>query len=174
MMRILGVCLVLVLALNGAAAAQQPAQPVPQSELSALRQSLDEIVGLLRALVEQANRRDSASLMLSRIEMAERRLQPIEADLRQLRERRVAEEAERAKLDEVFGSIAQMEKMDRTGGSAAAFEAERQRVRASTTEQEGKIAQLDQQIVNLETELSTRRRAIELMDAQLDRLLSGG
>jgi predicted nucleic acid-binding Zn-ribbon protein len=137
------------------------------SEPTALQQSLDQIVVLLRQLVDQSARRDRAALLLSRIELAERRLAPVEKELQTLRQERLAEEREQVALQSSFQSIDDMEKMDVTGSATEAFEAERQRVSDAIAQKELAIVSIDQQISALETAIAEQRWEIEAMDEAL-------
>ncbi len=141
-------------------------------EVTALRRSLDQIVVLLRQLVDQSSRRDTAALLMSRIEMAERRMVPAEAELRALRERRLAASKDQLGLQASFRSIDDMQKLDVTGSARDAFDAERQRVSVNAAQKESELAEIDRQIAAVEADLGVRRRAIAGMDEQLDRLLN--
>lgn len=154
----------LVLALRSPIFAQQPQPTSDGSELTALRQSLDQVVVLLRELVDQSARRDAASLLLGRIELAERRLAPVEQQLRTLRQQRLAEGNEQLALQSSFQSIDDMEKLDVTGSAKEAFEAERQRVSATLAQKDLAIVEIDRQISALEAAIAERRWAIASLD----------
>jgi hypothetical protein len=163
----------LVLAVPAPVAARQvPAQPATTPDQVALRQALEQVVVLLRQLVDQSSRRDSMTILLSRIELAERRLAPIEADLRALRQRRLTEETEQAQLQASFKSIDNMQKMDVTGGAREMFDAERLRTTASVEQKAAVIAEIDQQIWALTADIAERQRAIATMEAQFASLLA--
>lgn len=164
----------LTLALNVPVYAQQSEEQVDDSELAALRHSLDQIVVLLRELVEQSSHRDSASLLLSRLEMAEQRLAPIEQTARTLRQRMLTEENELLQLEQTFASIGEMEKADTEGMATEAFEAERSRVSASMAEKGVLIADIGQQLAALEADIANRHEAIDGLEEQLDLLQSEG
>ncbi|MEZ5316638.1 MAG: hypothetical protein R2752_04495 [Vicinamibacterales bacterium] len=156
--------------------AQQASSAPPEvsAELSAMRRSLDQIVQLLQQLVQQTARRDTASLLMGRIEMAERRLAPQMDQMRQLRADRQAQEGEREKYQGMSASVDAMERADRSGMNVDAFAAERRRVSAGIAAAEARIAGIDGQIAELERDIAARRQAIDTMDAQLSQLLSGG
>lgn len=164
----------LTLALSVPVSAQQSGELADDSELAALRESLDQIVVLLRELVEQSSQRDSASLLLRRLEIVEQRLAPIEQTARTLRQRMAKEENELALLEQTFASISEMERADTEGTAADAFEAERSRVNASMAEKGVLIAEIARQLASLDEDIATRREAIDDLDTQLDLLLSKG
>lgn len=144
-----------------------------QTELVALRQSVDRIAVLLEQLVQQVARRDTAELLMSRIEMAERRVEPFVAELNRLRSVREAQTAQRSTHQQALGSIDSMEQTDRSFSNAAIFQAERQRVGGLIAQADSDLAMTDGQIARLETEIATRRQAIDAMDAQLVELMGG-
>src|SRR5262245_35059770 len=77
-----------------------------------LKRSLDQIVVLLRQLLEQSAQRETATLLLSRIDLAERRVTPLEAELRVLRQKRVTQANEQVGLKGAFQSIDNMQRFD--------------------------------------------------------------
>jgi chromosome segregation ATPase len=151
----------------------QAAPADPAGDLKAIRQSLDQIVIVLRQLVQQNAQRDTVAALTERITASERRLAPLEQELRTLQQRHSEEQTALANLQQGFGSIYEMAKMDTTGSAAAAIEAEKTRMTNSIAQKTAVVAQLAQAMAAVETDLAQRRETITRMDAQLDRLLTG-
>jgi hypothetical protein len=145
-----------------------------QSELLALRQSVERIASLLEQLVQHAARRDTAQLLVSRIEIAERRVGPFLAELDRLRAVRESRQAQRLTHQQALASVDAMEQTDRSGSNVAAFQAERQRIAGLIAGTDAELFAADGQIARLEAEIATRRQAIDAMDAELARLAGGG
>jgi hypothetical protein len=144
----------------------------PPSDTTALKQSLDQIVSLLHQLLQESSRRDTAAVLMGRIDLAERRLVPKEQELRTLHDRKAA--ADKEALDALNGmnSLKEMQKQDTTGSAAQAFDQERVRLSGMAAAAQAKAADLAQQAAFLEGEIATRRQAIDGMEAQLDALLT--
>lgn len=165
-------CLLLPAGSAWAQASQPPREPDARAEQAALKQSLDQIVILLSQLVQGSERRDTASVLISRIDLAERRLAPKELELRTLRERKTAAEHDVVQTQQGFGSLKEMEKADTTGSAAQAFEQERARLSATVAAKQAEAAEIAQQVALLEQDITTRRQAIDGMEAQLDALFT--
>jgi predicted nucleic acid-binding Zn-ribbon protein len=165
-------CLLLSSAPVWAQAGQPPREPDARAEQAALKQTLDQIVALLSQLVQGSTRRDIASVLISRIDLSERRLAPKEQELRTLRDRKTAADNDVVQTQKGFGSLKEMEKADTTGSAAQAFEQERARLAAAVAAKQAEAAELGQQIALLEQDIAARRQAIDGMEAQLDALLT--
>ena len=153
-------------------AAAQTADAGSVRELAAIRSSLDQIVVILRELVQQNGKRDRVAALTQRIQSATRRLAPSEDELRGLRDRRLKEEAELTGLRGSLDALAEMAKQDVTGSAAQAFDNERQRLNASIAQKTASIAQLANEQAVLEADVSSKRASVEELERALDRELT--
>ncbi len=152
------------------------AQDAPTSdvrgELRAIRQSLDQLVTVLRELQQREARLDAHALLRERIVMAEKRVAPLEQELRALRQRKQEAEAASGALERSLLGLREMEKADPSGSAAAAFEAERARLTNEAQRKNTAVTEVAQQLALLDRDLAERRQVLDDLSAQLERLLT--
>jgi predicted nucleic acid-binding Zn-ribbon protein len=163
--------LTIAFAISSAPAAAQTTDAAAR-ELAAIRTTLDQLVVILKELVQQSAKRDRVAALTQRIQSAQRRLQPAEDELRALRERRQKEDTEMTGLRGSLDALAEMAKQDVTGSAAAAFENERNRINTAMAQKNGSSQQTANELAALEADVAARRAALDELERALDRELA--
>jgi chromosome segregation ATPase len=163
--------LIVVFAMSSPPAAAQTTDAAAR-ELAAIRSTLDQLVVILKELVQQNTKRDRVAALTQRIQSAQRRLAPGEEELRAVRDRRQKEEAELTQMRASLDSLAEMAKQDTTGSASAAIESERQRLNAAIAQKTAQIGQIAGEQATLEADVGQRRASLEELERALDRELT--
>jgi hypothetical protein len=164
-------CFAVVLAIPASPAAAQTSDAAAR-ELAAIRSTLDQLVVILKELVQQNAKRDRVAALTQRIQSAQRRLAPGEEELRAVRDRRQKEEAELTQMRASLDSLAEMAKQDTTGSASAAIESERQRLNAAIAQKTAQIGQTAGEQATVEADVAQRRASLEELERALDRELT--
>ena len=156
--------------LTGSASAQG-LDSAGRADLNGIRQSLDQLVVVVRELVQQNARRDRVAALTLRIDSLTRRLAPREDELRVLREKRQREETEGNQLRGSLETLAEMAKQDTTGSAAQAIDTERGRLNAAIDQKAALLPQLANEIARLEASVAKTRSTLDELERALDREL---
>ncbi|MEZ5288464.1 MAG: hypothetical protein R2712_27380 [Vicinamibacterales bacterium] len=166
----------LVAALPGLAVAQDRA-PAPD-ELSAMRQdmqavrrSVEDLVTVMKQFLAESGRRERASVLLRRIEVAEQQAANLGAELRAAR----TELAEHERLvDQSRGRVQSARSMagfDRGGANAPLLQQEETNALGAQADAENAAALIRQRIADLERDLDAKRVQVRAFEAQLEKEL---
>ncbi len=145
-----------------------------KSELSSIRQSLDQVVVVLKELLAQNTRRDLNTVLSQRLETAERRLTAAENELKDGRARKTAEELELVRLRGGLEGFLEMAKADTTGSAAGPIETEKQRMAQAIDLKAAQVSQVTQDVIALEASVAARRQAVNDLEQALNRQLGVG
>jgi hypothetical protein len=140
-----------------------------QREMVAVKNAVNELVGLFRQFMNDAQRREITSLTIRRIDLAERQAAAIEDQLRTLRTQLETQERAVATARGQAESNRQFAALDKEGKAAQLLAQEAARV--AQEEQRAQIAvdSLTQRIQQLEAELAAKKAQIRDLEAQLDK-----
>lgn len=147
------------------------AQNAEAVELAGIRQSLNQILGLLQEYLQQTQKRDSASMLSDRLTAGERRLTSLEQDLKDFMAQRQKAETRITELRNQMSSTEQMAKMDRTGQVMAQVQPTLAKNLEEIDQLNLQVSQLSQRITGLESEVTERRASIQTIEQALDRQL---
>jgi hypothetical protein len=141
-----------------------------QREMVAVKNAVNELVGLFRQFMNDAQKRELTSLTIRRIDLAERQAAAIEDQLRSLRTQLETQERAVATARGQAESNRQFAALDKEGKAAQLLAQEAARV--AQEEQRAQIAvdSLTQRIQQLETELAAKKGQIRDLEAQLDKM----
>jgi hypothetical protein len=169
----LGVVLVLVtVAGAGDARAQAPA-PTEMSalrqDMQAVRKSVDELVVVMRQFLAESSRRDRITVLLRRIEVAEKQADSLAAELRLARTELLSLERNGQQARDRAQSARSMAGLDRTGAGAPLLQQDHDRalMDEQTAQQAASVVQ--GRINDLENELAARRTQIRTFEQQLEK-----
>ena len=154
--------------------AQNPPAPVKPTdtavleELTALRKSVDQLVEVLKLYAQQSADRDSALLLSQMIDMDERRLTQMQQRLDGLHQSRAAIDREMASMTVSVEAYTRMAAGDPTGKAQAMMEQEKVKTAEQLEQKANAKLQLDNQISQLEGEISSTRQTVQQMRYRLD------
>ncbi|MEO6222329.1 MAG: hypothetical protein ABIP90_03700 [Vicinamibacterales bacterium] len=154
--------------------AQSPPAPVQTTEtavvgeLKALRKSVDQLIDVMKLYAQQSADRDASLLLSQLIDMDERRITQMQQRLDGLFQSRAALDKEMAQLRGSVDTYTQMAAGDPTGKAQAMMLQEKARVAEQVEEKTNARLQLDNQISQLESEISSRKQTVLEMRQRLD------
>jgi chromosome segregation ATPase len=136
-----------------------------QQELAGMRHSLDEIALLLAATLDQ----QQVAVLMTRMELKQRRMAPLEQLLQRTRDDRDGLRQERERMADMREII-----REEAGDSAAEAEGVRldlERVRREMERMDDRLASLDQRIIELEDDLASNQDDIAILEEMVDERL---
>ncbi len=138
------------------------------AELKSLRQSVDQLIDVMKLYAQQSADRDSALLLSQLIDMDERRITQLQQRLDGLLESRAALDREVAQMRGSVDTYMQMAAGDPTGKAQAMMVQEKARVAGQVEEKAIARLQLDNQISQLEGEIFSKKQTVQEMRQRLD------
>lgn len=154
--------------------AQNPPAPVQTTEkavlveLTALRKSVDQLIDVMKLYAQQSADRDSALLLSQLIDMDERRITQMQQRLDALIQRRTAIDTEMAQMSSSTETYMRMAAGDPTGKAQLMMAEEKARTAVQVEQKAAEKLQLDNQIFQLEGEISSKKQTVQEMRQRLD------
>jgi chromosome segregation ATPase len=154
--------------------AQNPPAPVQTTEtavvaeLTALRKSVDQLVDVMKLYAQQSADRDTALILSQLIDMDERRIAQMQQRLDGLLQSRAAIDTEMAQMSGSVETYTRMAAGDPTGKAQAMMAQEKARTAEQLEQKANAKLQLDNQISQLEGEISSRKQTVQEMRQRLD------
>jgi hypothetical protein len=141
-----------------------------QREMVAVKNAVNELVALFRQFMDESGRRERSSLIIRRIDLAERQAAAIEDQLRAQRSQLDTNERAIAQARGQAESLRQFAALDKDGKNAQMLANEQ--ARAAQEEQKAQIAvdSISARIQQLEAELAVKRAQIRDLEVQLDKI----
>lgn len=154
-----------------AQAARDDAAAALQKEVAQLNRSMEQIVALLRENIETQR----LEILLKRVELSRLDLAPLQNELRSLRSEQGALQGEhdqiRSRLDEIEEQIAvQQEEVPQPPVSEDLLNARRE-YEARLKFLKSRLQDIEARILELDNDLSSRRRQIESLEGMVDERL---
>lgn len=155
--------------------AQAPAAPADMAALRdqmvSMNRSMDKLVTLFAEFKADQTRTNRGTLLLRRIELAQRAVGSVTAELDAARAELRTQKDLIARSQGQIESIRLMSLQDRTGSATAAFDAERASATQAGEQAQQAAAQAEGRVSVLEQDVAARRAAIAGLEAMLDREL---
>lgn len=158
---------------TGFAAVEPPVSVAPAAasplelEVATLNRSIQELVRLLREVLG----RQHTDLLFKRIELGLQKMGPLENERRELLARRNADEEEFKRLQIALAARQAVEPQDPNQPENQDETAQRLMFEANVRRLKGRVAEADQRIAELDSELLRERRIIEQWEAVIDQRL---
>jgi predicted nucleic acid-binding Zn-ribbon protein len=157
--------------LTATASAQTPTDTAIRADLAGIRTALEQMVPMLKELVNQNTKQTRINALTQRLDVAMKRLQMREDELRQARDRKAKEETDLTNLKGSLDALAEMAKQDTTGSAREAIDNERARLQAGISQKTPIVQQLTSEVAALEADVAAKRQAVDEIERTLDREL---
>ena len=171
--RLLAAAFVILTASGALAAPQTAASPGEVSglrqDMQAMRRSVDELVTILRQFIADSGRRERASLLVRRIEVAERQLAALTTEWRAAQAELSASDRAVAQAQGRAQSAAGMATLDRGGTAAPLLQQEHQSAMRDEADAQTAAAATRQRLAELEADIAGKRTQIRNLEAALER-----
>ncbi|HEY4564315.1 MAG TPA: hypothetical protein VIJ36_15120 [Thermoanaerobaculia bacterium] len=154
------------------AAQAQPAAPASTStletEVASLDRSLQDLVALLRELAG----RQQTDLLLKRVELGYLKMEPLQQERKELRERKAADEEELKRIQTAVAAQQAAAETQETAKPEGPDEAVGKVMLAANIKRlKSRIAEADQRIAELDSELQQEQRNVQRWEAMIDQRL---
>jgi hypothetical protein len=157
----------LVFAQNPPAQVQTTEQAV-LTELTALRRSVDQLIDVMKLYAQQSADRDSAMLLSQLIDMDERKITQLQQRLDALMQTRANIDNEMVQMSNSVETYTRMAAGDPTGKAQAMMAQEKIKTAEQLEQKTNAKLQLENQISQLEGEISSRKQTVQDMRQRLD------
>lgn len=135
-------------------------------EMAGMRRSLDEIAALLAAALEQ----QQVAVLMSRMELKQRRLEPLESGLARARRERDSLRQEHRELNDMRDIF--RKEMEEQAETRQQAQRQLDQVARRLEQLEDRMRNLDQEIIEREDDLAANEEDIAILEEMVDERLS--